>query len=177
MGGLRKGVRHAVWGAACLLGLLACGDPIPSQQASATGALCLNNFQTCVMPVLSGQIRRRGGSIVSCMDSNCHVVGGSGGRLLLVADTTANSEAIKANFVNFQTVDESLILAEPLQDDQTPAAIAGVASFHGGGEIFPNRSTDPCYLAVSNWIGEQVTSQSTCSVCTAITNTLTSCGY
>jgi hypothetical protein len=155
---------------------MACGDPVPSQRQSATEVLCLNNFQTCVMPVLSGQIRRRGGSIVSCMDSNCHVVGGSGGRLLLVADATANSEAIKANFVSFETVDESLILAEPLQDDQTPAAVAGIASFHGGGEIFPSRS-DTCYLAISTWISEQVTSQGACSSCSAIANTLTSCGY
>jgi len=136
--------------------------------------LCLSDFQACVMPVLSGQIRRNGGAIVSCTDSTCHVAGGSGGRFSLGADDNANFQAVK-NLISMTSPQDSLILVEPTQDDVAPSAVAGT---HGGGEIFPSRS-DPCYSAISDWISNQVLTQnsSSCGLCTPVSNTMASCGY
>jgi hypothetical protein len=126
------------------------------------------------MPVLSGQIRRRGGAIISCKDGNCHAPGGNGGRFTLGADNSANFLVVK-NFVSFTNPDDSLLLVEPTQDDVSPSA---VAAFHGGGEIFPSRS-DACYVAVHNWINNQVLDQTSaaCGLCTPIASTIASCGY
>lgn len=158
--------------ALCGLGIVACGVQVPNERATTSSELCVNNFQTCVMPVLSGQIRRRGGAIISCTDGNCHAPGGNGGRFTLGADNDANLLAIQ-NFVNFTNPDDSLVLVEPTQDDVSPSA---VAAFHGGGEIFPSKS-DACYVVIRTWINNQVTDQAACGACTAIADTFTSCGY
>jgi len=160
--------------AACALALASCGEQVPSEAASTQNDLCLNDFQVCVMPVLSGQIPRRGGAIVSCMDGNCHAPGGSGGRFSLGTDIDANFQAAKS-LINMTSPQDSLLLVEPTQDDVAPSAVAGT---HGGGEIFPSRS-DACYLAISNWISNQVLTQSSpaCGLCTPPSNTMTSCGY
>ena len=161
--------------AVCGIGLAACGDPVPGgQRAAATSELCANDFQTCVMPVLSGQIRRRGGSPISCSDGNCHAPGGVGGRFTLGSDNTANQAAV-SSFVNFTSPHDSLVLVEPVQDDLSPSA---VAALHGGGEIFPSRN-DACYLAIYNWINNQVVNQTSaaCGLCAPVANTFTSCGY
>ncbi len=166
---------RGVFGAAlCGLGLLACGVEVPNQPAATASELCANDFDNCVMPVLSGQIRRRGGAIISCTDGNCHAVGGNGGRFTLGADNTVNFSVVK-NFVNFTSPHDSLLLVEPTQDDVSPSP---VAAFHGGGEIFPSR-TDACYLAIYNWISNQIPDASTTGSCgcTPIANTFTSCGY
>ena len=170
-----RGMAQALWAGVSLFMMASCGDPVPVAPQALNADLCLNDFQTCVMPVLSGQIHRRGGAIVSCMDGNCHVAGGNGGRFTLGSDVSANFEAVKSNFVNFASTHESLILVEPTQDDVSPSAAAGS---HGGGEIFPSRS-DACYLAIHNWISNQVTSQSsaTCGLCAQVVNTFTDCGY
>lgn len=160
--------------ALCGLGLVACGEQVPNQRATTSSDLCANDFQQCVMPVLSGQIRRRGGAVVSCMDSNCHAPGGNGGRFTLGADNDANFLVVKS-FVNFTGPHDSLLLVEPTQDDVSPSA---VAAFHGGGEIFPSRS-DACYVAIYSWINNQVVDQSSpaCGLCTPIASTFASCGY
>ena len=160
--------------AACAWAVVSCGQQVPSQAATSQNDLCLNDFQTCVMPVFAGQIRRRGGAIVSCTDSNCHVAGGNGGRFTLGADNNANFQAVKT-LVNMTSPQDSPVLVEPTQDDVAPSAVAGT---HGGGEIFPSRS-DACYMAISNWISNQVLTQtsSSCGLCTALSNTATSCGY
>jgi hypothetical protein len=172
---MTKGGARLLWVGACLCVLAACGDQVPVAPASQDADLCLNDFQTCVMPVLSGQIRRRGGAVVSCMDGNCHVAGGNGGRFTLGADVSANFEAVKSNFVNFASTHESLILVEPTQDDVSPSA---AAAFHGGGEIFPSRS-DACYVAIHDWMSNQVVNQSSaaCGLCAPIADTFASCGY
>lgn len=156
------------------LGLIACGEQVPNTRATVSADLCANDFATCVMPVLSGQIRRRGGAVVSCMDSNCHAPGGNGGRFTLGPDNDANFQAVK-NLITLTSPSDSLLLVEPTQDDVAPSA---VAAFHGGGEIFPSTS-DACYVALNSWIGNQVTSQSSpvCGLCTPIANTFASCGY
>ncbi len=162
-------------GALICLGILAaCGQKVPTQQATTTNDVCANDFQTCVMPVLSGQIKRRGGAIISCMDGNCHAAGGSGGRFTLGADVNANFLAAKS-MTDLGNADESLLLVEPTQDDVAPSAAAGT---HGGGEIFPTKS-DACYVALRTWINNQVPNQSSanCGLCTPIANTFTSCGY
>ena len=164
-----------LWLGVCLCLLASCGDEVPVAPASQNTDLCLNDFQNCVMPVLSGQIRRSGGGVVSCMDASCHVAGGNGGRFTLGADVTANFEAVKSNFVNFASPHESLILVEPTLDSVSPSAVAG---FHGGGDIFPSRS-DACYVAIHNWISNQVVDQSSaaCGLCAPIADTFASCGY
>lgn len=166
---------HAVLGAAvCGLGLVACGEKVPNQPASGSAELCFNQFESCVMPVFSAQIRRRGGALVSCTDSNCHAPGGNGGRFTLGADNTANFQVAKA-FANFGNPASSLLLVEPTQDDLAPSA---VAAFHGGGEIFSSVTADACYVAVSNWISNQIPDSSVaCAPCTPVLNPLMSCGY
>jgi hypothetical protein len=159
--------------------LAACGEEVPPQSSLAGTDLCENDFRDCVAPVLSGQIRRRGGAIVSCMDSTCHLAGGTGGRFTLSAtDMGANFQSVKAQ-VNLASADanESLLLIEPTQDDVLPSAVAGP---HGGGEIFPTLSNQ-CGAALSRWIGIKVTSQADarCGICasvTPVTNTM-ACGY
>jgi len=154
------------------MAMISCGEQVPSLVATTQNDLCQNDFDACVMPVMSGQITRRGGAIVSCMDSACHVAGGSGGRFTLGTDNNANFQAIK-NLVNMTSPPDSLLLVEPTQDDVAPSAVAGT---HGGGEIFPSRS-DGCYVAISNWISNQVLTQtsSSCGLCTP--PSMTSCGY
>ena len=156
------------------LGLVACGVEVPNQPATTSSELCLNDFETCVMPVLSGQIRRRGGAVVSCADGNCHAAGGNGGRFTLGAYSAANFLVAK-NFVNFTGPHDSLLLVEPAQDDVSPSP---VAAFHGGGEIFPSR-TDACYLSIFDWISTQIPDQNTTAACgcTPVADTFASCGY
>ena len=169
-----RGLRGFVGAALCGLGVLACGVDVPNQPAVTSAELCANDFDTCVMPVLSGQIRRRGGAIVSCTDSNCHAVGGNGGRFTLGTDNSVNFLVAKS-FVNFTSPHDSLLLVEPTQDDVSPST---VAAFHGGGEIFPSR-TDACYLTIYNWISNQIPNQSTTGACgcTPVASTFASCGY
>lgn len=170
----RSRYRTTLWAALCGLSVVACGKQVPNERVTATATLCQSDFNTCVMPVLSGQIRRRGGAVISCTDGNCHAQGGSGGRFSLGADITANFNAAK-NFVNFTNPRESLLLVEPTQDDVAPSAAAGT---HGGGEIFPSTG-DACYLAIYNWINKQIpdpNSTATCG-CAPVADTFASCGY
>lgn len=171
---VRRVFGSAIGAAACALAVVSCGEQVPSQAVMTQNDLCQNDFETCVMPVLSGQIPRRGGAVISCMDSNCHVNGGSGGRFTLGADNNANFQAVK-NLINMTSPQDSLLLVEPTQDNVAPSAVAGT---HGGGEIFPSRS-DACYTTISNWISNQVLTQtsSSCGLCTPVSNTMTSCGY
>jgi len=110
------------------------------------------------------------------MDSSCHVLGGNGGTFTLLSDPLRNYEILQNNFTNFQSPDDSPLLAEPLLDSVTRPTISGIVTFHGGLDIFPSEG-DQCYQAIRRWIAEQVTDQATCSVCTAIANVTTSCGY
>src|ERR1051325_148591 len=101
----RRWFRTTLWAALCGLGVVGCGQPVPNGPPDATlggtnAQLCQNDFQTCVMPVLSGQIKRRGGAVISCTDGNCHAQGGSGGRFSLGSDVNANFTAAKS-LINF----------------------------------------------------------------------------
>lgn len=167
-----RGVLVAALGVVALLS--SCGEQVQQQPSSTANNPCQNDFQTCVMPIFNGQIRRSGGAIVSCMDSNCHVSGGNGGRFTLGSNNDANYQAVK-NLINLTNADDSLLLVEPTADSASPSAVAGT---HGGGEIFPSRS-DACYVKIRSWIANQVVDQSSpaCGLCTPIANTFTSCGY
>jgi hypothetical protein len=160
--------------AVCGLSVVACGERVPNERAVTSADVCQSDFERCVMPVLSGQIKRRGGATISCSDGNCHAAGGSGGRFSLGSDVNANFLAAK-NFINLTSPDDSVLLVEPTQDDVAPSAGAGT---HGGGEIFPSRS-DACYLAIRNWASNQVADQTSpaCGTCTPIASTFASCGY
>jgi len=157
--------------AAGALALAGCGQQVPQQQAvAAQGVLCTNDFQACVMPVLSGQIRREDGATVSCMNSSCHLVGGNGGRFTLSAtDVSADMQVVQA-LSNLDDPHSSPVLMKPSEEVT-----------HGGGHVFSGRS-DSCYLAVFNWISNPVDpaqgdASTACGKCVPITNTSTSCGF
>jgi len=160
----RSGV---AWG---VLALAACGQQVPSQAVTEQGTLCSNDFQVCVMPVLSGQIRRQDGVTVSCMDSTCHLAGGNGGRFTLSAtDTNADMQVVTA-LSDLGDPHSSPVLMKPAEEVT-----------HGGGRGLSGRG-DACYLAIYNWISNQVdpalgdTSPS-CGLCTPVANTSTGCGF
>jgi len=173
-------VVRLIYAAAMCLLVVSCGVEPPSESSESGDTLCANDFQNCVAPVLSAQIRRRGGAFVSCMDAACHLEGGTGGRFTLSAtDMDANFQAVKAqvNIVSGNPRD-SLLLIEPVQDDVLSSAVAGA---HGGGEIFPVASDNPavnqCTAAIFRWINTRVADQldPQCGSC-GVVNT-TNCGY
>jgi len=163
-----------VWGsvgvvAVGALALAGCGQEVPSQAVTEQGVLCSNDFQACVMPVLSRQIRRQDGVTVSCMDSTCHLAGGNGGRFTLSAtDTNADMQVVRT-LADLGNPHSSPVLMKPAEEVT-----------HGGGRVLSGRG-DNCYLAIYNWINNQVdpaqgdTSPS-CGKCTPVANN-TFCGF
>jgi hypothetical protein len=152
------------------LALAGCGQQAPSQAAPQPGVLCSNDFQACVMPVLSGQIRRQGGANVSCMDSTCHLAGGNGGRFTLSAtDANADMQVVRT-LADLGNPHSSPVLMKPAEEVT-----------HGGGRVLSGRG-DSCYLALFNWISNQVDpalgdASPACGQCTPVANTFTSCGF
>lgn len=150
--------------AAGALALAGCGQQVPEQAVAVQGALCSNDFQACVMPVLSGQIRRQDGAVVSCMNSTCHLAGGNGGRFTLSAtDVNADMQVVQT-LSNLDDPPSSPVLMKPAEEVT-----------HGGGHVFSGRS-DNCYVTVSKWISTKVDPTS-CGKCVPVANTLTSCGF
>jgi hypothetical protein len=156
--------------AAGALALAGCGQDVPQQSVATQGVLCSNDFQACVMPVLSGQIRREDGATVSCMNSSCHLVGGNGGRFTLSAtDVSADMQVVQA-LSNLDDPHSSPVLIKPSEEVT-----------HGGGHVFQGRS-DGCYLAIFNWISTKADpvlgdASPVCGKCVAIADTSTSCGF
>jgi hypothetical protein len=150
------------------LALAGCGQQVPEQAVAMQGVLCSNDFQACVMPVLSGQIRRQDGAIVSCMNSTCHLAGGNGGRFTLSAtDANADMQVVQT-LSNLGDPHSSPVLMKPAEEVT-----------HGGGRVFSGRS-DGCYLAIYNWISNQVDpalgdASPSCGKCTPVATT--SCGF
>jgi hypothetical protein len=130
--------------AAGALVLAGCGQQVPQQAVATQGVLCSNDFQACVMPVLSGQIRRQDLVTVSCMNSTCHLAGGNGGRFTLSAtDLNANQQVVQT-LSDLGNPPASPVLMKPAEEVT-----------HGGGRVLSGRS-DPCYVAIFNWINTQV---------------------
>ena len=152
------------------LALAGCGQQVPSQAVTEPGVLCSNDFQACVMPVLSGQIRRQGGATVSCMDSTCHLAGGNGGRFTLSAtDANADMQVVKT-LADFGNPHSSPVLMKPAEEVT-----------HGGGRVLSSRG-DRCYVAIFNWISNQVDpalgdASPACGQCVPVANTSTGCGF
>ncbi len=152
------------------LALAGCGQQVPSQAVTEPGVLCSNDFQACVMPVLSGQIRRQDGATVSCMDSTCHLAGGNGGRFTLSAtDANADMQVVKT-LADFGNPRSSPVLMKPAEEVT-----------HGGGRVLSGRG-DRCYLAIFSWISNQVDpalgdASPSCGQCTPVANTFTGCGF
>jgi hypothetical protein len=146
------------------LALAGCGQQAPSQAAPQPGVLCSNDFQACVMPVLSGQIHRQDGATVSCMDSTCHLAGGNGGRFTLSAtDTNADMQVVET-LADLGNPHSSTVLMKPAEEVT-----------HGGGRVLSGRS-DNCYVAIFNWINNPVDpaqgdSSSACGRCAPVVNT------
>jgi hypothetical protein len=167
-----------VGGALGGLGLLACGQQVPNERAVTSAQLCANDFQNCVLPVLSGQIRRKGQGpteSISCGQLSCHAPNGNGGAFTLdVTNPSASLDAVLRQ-VDFTNPRDSRVLVEPTQDDVAPSP---TAAFHGGGDIFPSLS-DACYVTIYNWISNQVGDQSSpaCGSCIPVADTYLSCGY
>jgi hypothetical protein len=163
-------IRVAPLGALLVLALSACGEAVENAPVARGVELCQNDFQTCVMPILSSPIKRRQGDFRACTDSACHVSGGNGGRFTLsFTDMDTNVTAIMDNFVNFTFVDQSPLLAKPT---------AGDPAFHGGDDIFPGPS-DQCYVAIRSWLAKQVPTRTdaACGVCVSVANPTASCGF
>ena len=156
--------------AVAALALAGCGQEVPSQAVATQGVLCSNDFQACVMPVLSGQIRRQDGATVSCMNSTCHLAGGNGGRFTLSAtDLNADMQVVQT-LSDLGNPHASPVLAKPAEEVT-----------HGGGRVLSGRG-DSCYLAVFNWISNQVDpalgdASPSCGKCAPVANTFTSCGF
>lgn len=134
------------------------------------GVLCSNDFQACVMPVLSGQIRRQDGATVSCMNSTCHLAGGNGGRFTLSATNVNADMQVVQTLSDLGNPHSSPVLIKPAQEVT-----------HGGGQVFSGRS-DNCYLAIYTWISTQVDpalgdASPSCGQCIPVANTFTSCGF
>jgi len=171
MGWWRGIVRRGAGGvAAGALALAGGGPQVPAPAAAGQGVLCSNDFQVCVMPVLSGQVRRQDGATVSCMDSTCHLAGGNGGRFTLSpTDLNADMQVVMT-LANLGDPHSSPVLMKPAEEVT-----------HGGGRVLSGRG-DSCYLAIYNWISNQVdpalgdTSPS-CGQCAAVANTFASCGF
>jgi hypothetical protein len=164
-------VRGSVGGVAVgALTLAGCGQQVPSQGVAQLGVLCSNDFQTCVMPVLSGQIRRQDGATVSCMDSTCHLAGGNGGRFTLSAtDLNANMQVAKT-LADLEDPHNSPILMKPAEEVT-----------HGGGRVLSGRN-DSCYGAIYTWINTKADptlgdASASCGLCTPVATTSTSCGF
>jgi hypothetical protein len=161
---------RGVSGGVAAAALAACGQQVPQQAVATQGVLCSNDFQACVMPVLSGQIRRQDGATVSCMNSTCHLAGGNGGRFTLSAtDVNADMQVVQT-LSDLGNPRSSPVLIKPAEEVT-----------HGGGHVFSGRS-DSCYLAVFNWISNQVDpalgdASPTCGRCVPVANTATSCGF
>ena len=125
--------------------LAGCGQQVPQQQAvAAQGVLCSNDFQACVMPVLSGQIRREDLVTVSCMNSTCHLAGGNGGRFTLSATDVNADQQVVQTLSDLGNPPASPVLMKPTEEVT-----------HGGGHVLKGRS-DPCYVAILNWINNPV---------------------
>jgi hypothetical protein len=156
--------------AASVLALAGCGQQVPQQGVVTQGVLCSRDFQACVMPVLSGQIRRQDGATVSCMNSTCHLAGGNGGRFTLSAtDTNADMQVVQT-LSDLSNPHNSPVLIKPAEEVT-----------HGGGHVFSGRN-DSCYLAIFNWISNQVDpalgdASPACGQCVPVANTAASCGF
>jgi hypothetical protein len=152
------------------LALAGCGQQVPEQAVATQGVLCSNDFQACVMPVLSGQIKRQDGVVVSCMNSTCHLAGGNGGRFTLSPTDVSADQQVVQTLSNLGDAHSSPVLMKPTEEVT-----------HGGGRVFSGRS-DSCYLAVFNWISNQVDpalgdASPFCGKCVPVANTATSCGF
>jgi hypothetical protein len=143
---------------------------VPNQAIAQQGVLCSNDFQACVMPVLSGQIRRQDGATVSCMNSTCHLVGGNGGRFTLSAtDVNADMQVVTA-LADLANPHNSPVLMKPAEEVT-----------HGGGRVLSGRG-DSCYLAIFTWLSTRADpalgdASPACGLCTPVANTFTSCGF
>jgi hypothetical protein len=156
--------------AAGALALAGCGQQVPEQAVAAQGVLCSNDFQACVMPVLSGQITRQDGAVVSCMNSTCHLAGGNGGRFTLSPTDVNADQQVVQTLSNLGDPNSSPVLVKPAEEVT-----------HGGGRVFNGRS-DNCYVAVYSWIKNQVNpalgdADPSCGKCVPVANTATSCGF
>jgi len=166
----RNIVRSGIGVAAVTLELSGCGQQVASQAVNQQGALCSSDFQACVMPVLSGQIRRQDGATVSCMNSTCHLAGGNGGRFTLSAtDVTADKQVV-TTLSDLANPHASPVLIKPAEEVT-----------HGGGRLFSGQG-DSCYLAIFNWLSNQVDpalgdASPACGGCMPVMNTSTSCGF
>ena len=154
--------------AAGALALAGCGQQVPEQPVATQGVLCSNDFQACVMPVLS-QIRREEGPRW-LHERTCHLAGGNGGRFTLSpTDVSADMQVVQT-LSDLGNPHSSPVLVKPAQEVT-----------HGGGHVFSGRS-DSCYLAVFDWISNQVDpalgdASPACGKCVPIANTSTSCGF
>jgi len=151
-------------------------DPVGENTAFAGRSLCFQNYQFCVDPIFHANLLGSAGS-VNCSSSGCHDTNaGSGGGFKVFLSPALNSEEMLSNFftaqafANFSAPPDSKLLLEPL------TGTFSVSGSHAGGDILFDRS-DPCYLAIIDWINEQVNDENSTSCGQCTPPTLSACGY
>ena len=161
---------------AFLLLVSGCKEVVVTEADSDNRTLCYSDFELCVSPILDAQLSGRAGP-ATCAASGCHdQASGSGGAFKIYAQATPTSAQMLANyyaasaFANLDDPGQSKLLLEPLQ------GVSSITGTHTGGDIFPDTG-DACYVAIHDWISNQVeASDSTaCGQCT-VPDTA-SCGY
>ena len=168
----KLGVVLVLWGFGALLA--ACGTDVSNQAVMGGSTLCRTTFDTCITPIFNLPMRRSDsapGETVQCASGGCHEVGSLSGGSYKIFPNASTPEQLAGNyFVSLYYASGSVLLLEPF---------AGPMS-HGGGDILPNDS-DPCYIAINNWISTLVDDPAdpSCRVCGAapLPAPPSGCGY
>ena len=151
-------------------------EPVGENIEFAGRSLCLDNYQICVDPIFHATLLGSAGN-VSCSASGCHDTNaGSGGGFKLFTSPPLNSEEMLSNFftaqafANFNTPTDSTLLLEPL------TGTFSISGSHAGGDILFDEQ-DPCYLAILDWIENQVDNENSSGCGQCVPPTLSACGY
>ncbi len=161
---------------AFLLFVTGCKEVEVTEASSDNRTLCYADFEQCISPILDAQLSGRAGP-ATCASSGCHdQAAGSGGAFKIFSQPAPSSAEMLANyfaaraFANLDDPDQSKLLLEPLQ------GVSSITGTHTGGDIFPSTG-DACYVAIHDWISNQVeaSDSSACGQCVATDPA--SCGY
>lgn len=164
------------WALALLLLMAACKEVEITPVAADNRTLCYADFELCVSPILDAQLSGRAGP-VTCASSGCHdQAAGSGGAFKIYAQPAPDTAEMLANFfaarafANLNAPAQSKLLLEPLQ------GVSSITGTHTGGDILPTTG-DACYVAIHDWISNQVeaSDSSACGQCVVPDTAV--CGY
>lgn len=154
--------------------LAACGTEVSNQTATGGSTLCRSTFDTCITPIFNLPMQRSdsaAGQTVQCASGGCHEVGSVSGGNYKIHPNASTPEQLEGNYIVSLFFSAGSVLSlKPL---------VGTVS-HIGGDIFPNNS-DPCYIALNDWISTLVIdpADASCRVCGAppLPAPPSGCGY